>query len=83
MSSPSKATCRRTKPTIEKINTVKNIIEALLDSDQKSLTKIANANQQWLKTATARQCPECRSTEVRTDGVDYGICDSCDCSFSF
>jgi hypothetical protein len=25
MSSPSKATCRRTKPTIEKINTVKNI----------------------------------------------------------
>lgn len=58
-------------------------IEALLDDDQDALTAIANNSQQWLKTATAQQCPECRSTEVRTDGVDYGICDNCDCSFSF
>jgi uncharacterized Zn finger protein (UPF0148 family) len=62
---------------------VKNIIEALLDNDQKSLTKIANAHQQWFKTATAQQCPECKSTNVRTDGEDYGICDTCDCSFNF
>jgi len=60
-----------------------NIITALLNNDQDTLTKIANTRQQWLKTATARQCPECSSIEVRTDGVDYGICDNCDCSFSF
>jgi len=59
-----------------------NIIEALLENDQKSLTKIANDHQKWIKTATARQCPECESIEVRTDGVDYGICEACDCSFS-
>lgn len=31
-----------------------NIIDALLENDQKSLTKIANAHQQWLKTAATK-----------------------------
>ena len=58
-------------------------ITALLDNNQNELVEILDQKNKWLKTALGESCPECSSSNVRTDGVDYGICDECDCSFSF
>ncbi len=58
-------------------------INALLDNNQSKLNSILDSKINWLKTAKGEYCPECKSTNVRTDGEDYGICEECDCSFNF
>lgn len=62
---------------------MKNIVNSLLENNQKQITKILNQKIKWLKTATGEQCPNCYSKNVRTDRIDYGICEDCDNSFEF
>jgi transposase-like protein len=58
-------------------------IQALLNNDQKKLSEIVEQKTKWLKSAKGEECPHCGSSNVRTDGIDYGICNKCDSSFDF
>lgn len=58
-------------------------IQALLNNDQGKLNTILDQHIKWLKSAKGEECPNCGSCNVRTDGIDYGICNKCDCSFDF
>lgn len=62
---------------------MKNVTNALLDDNQTQINNILNQKIKWLKTAKGEECPHCSSFNVRTDGIDYGICEDCDNSFEF